>query len=152
MMTSSDGNIFPITDPLRGESNSHRWISHTKGQWRGKWFHFMTSSCMRLRFNFTITVLYFIDHRIVISFITSGLNHQGGEWRIYASVIGTKPLPEPVPNYSQSQCSSRTNFMQDNVFETIFCKMGIDVLKRYRQQTINVHFLVACALFDGQTV
>ena len=30
MMTSSNGNIFCITGPLRGESTSHRWIPLTK--------------------------------------------------------------------------------------------------------------------------
>ena len=31
--------------PLCGEFTGDRWISRTKGQWRGKYFHFMTSSC-----------------------------------------------------------------------------------------------------------
>ena len=30
--------------PLWGEFTGHRWIPYTKGQWRGKCFHFMTSS------------------------------------------------------------------------------------------------------------
>ena len=30
--------------PLWGEFTGHRWIPHTKGQWRGKCFHLMTSS------------------------------------------------------------------------------------------------------------
>ena len=30
MMTSSNGNIFRVTGPLRGEFTSHRWIPHTK--------------------------------------------------------------------------------------------------------------------------
>ena len=30
--------------PLWGESIGDRWISLTKGQWRGKYFHLMTSS------------------------------------------------------------------------------------------------------------
>ena len=30
MMTSSNGNIFCVTGPLRGESTGHRWISLTK--------------------------------------------------------------------------------------------------------------------------
>ena len=30
MMTSSNGNIFRITDPLWGESTGHRWIPLTK--------------------------------------------------------------------------------------------------------------------------
>ena len=29
--------------PLCGEFTGHRWIPHTKGQWRGKYFHLMTS-------------------------------------------------------------------------------------------------------------
>ena len=33
-MTPSNGNIFPITGPLYGEFNGHRWIPLTKGQWR----------------------------------------------------------------------------------------------------------------------
>ena len=32
MITSSNGNIFSITDPLCRESTGHRW---NKGQWRG---------------------------------------------------------------------------------------------------------------------
>ena len=31
--------------PLWGEFTGDRWISRTKGQWRGKCFHLMTSSC-----------------------------------------------------------------------------------------------------------
>ena len=34
MMTSSNGNIFRATGPLCGELTGHRWIPHTKGQWR----------------------------------------------------------------------------------------------------------------------
>ena len=30
MMTSSNGNIFRVTGPLRGEFTGHRWIPHTK--------------------------------------------------------------------------------------------------------------------------
>ena len=30
--------------PLCGEFTGGRWITHTKGQWRGKCFHLMTSS------------------------------------------------------------------------------------------------------------
>ena len=30
---------------LWGEFTGHRWIPRTKGQWRGKCFHLMTSSC-----------------------------------------------------------------------------------------------------------
>ena len=32
---SSNGNIFRVTGPLFGEFTGHRWISLTKGQWRG---------------------------------------------------------------------------------------------------------------------
>ena len=53
MMTSSNGNIFGVTGPLRGESTDHRWIPLTKAvmrsfdlglskrlsrQWRRRWF------------------------------------------------------------------------------------------------------------------
>ena len=31
--------------PLWGEFTGHPWIPRTKGQWRGKCFHLMTSSC-----------------------------------------------------------------------------------------------------------
>ena len=34
-MTSSNGNIFRVTDPLCGEFTGHRSISLKKGQWRG---------------------------------------------------------------------------------------------------------------------
>ena len=33
--------------PLWGGSTSHRWIPLTKGQWREKCFHLMTSSCAK---------------------------------------------------------------------------------------------------------
>ena len=36
MMTSSNGNIFRVTGPLRGEFPDHRWLNYPhKGQWRG---------------------------------------------------------------------------------------------------------------------
>ena len=34
IMTSSNGNIFRVTDPLCGEFTGHRWIPR-KGLWRG---------------------------------------------------------------------------------------------------------------------
>ena len=34
MMTWTNGNIFRVTDPLRGEFTAHRWFPR-KGQWRG---------------------------------------------------------------------------------------------------------------------
>ena len=34
-MTSSNGNILWVTDPLCGEFTGRRWIPCTKGQWRG---------------------------------------------------------------------------------------------------------------------
>ena len=37
--------------PFLGEFTGHRWIPRSKGQWRGKCFHLMTSSC-----NVTTTV------------------------------------------------------------------------------------------------
>ena len=36
--------------PLWGEFTGDRWIPHTRGQWRGKCFHLMTSSCMPTMF------------------------------------------------------------------------------------------------------
>ena len=35
MLTSSNGNLFRVTGHLCGEFTGHRWIPHTKGQWRG---------------------------------------------------------------------------------------------------------------------
>ena len=35
MMTSSNGNILRVTGPMCGKFTGHRWISFTKGQWRG---------------------------------------------------------------------------------------------------------------------
>ena len=35
IMMSSYGYFFHVIGPLWGESTSHRWISLTKGQWRG---------------------------------------------------------------------------------------------------------------------
>ena len=34
-----------VTGPLCGEFTGNRWIPRTNGQWRGKCFHLMTSSC-----------------------------------------------------------------------------------------------------------
>ena len=36
---------FRITDPVWRESTGHRWIPLTQGQWCGKGFHIVTSSC-----------------------------------------------------------------------------------------------------------
>ena len=38
MMTSSNGNIFRVTDPLCGEFTSHRWIPLTKTSDAELWF------------------------------------------------------------------------------------------------------------------
>ena len=35
MLTSSNGDIICVTDPLCGEFTSHRWVPLTKGQWCG---------------------------------------------------------------------------------------------------------------------
>ena len=35
MMTSSNGNMFRVTGPLRAEFTGHRWIPPHKSQWRG---------------------------------------------------------------------------------------------------------------------
>ena len=37
MMTSSNGNIFRVTDPLCGEFTGHRWIPHTKASDADLW-------------------------------------------------------------------------------------------------------------------
>ena len=37
MMTSSNGNIFRITGPLRGEFTGLRWIPHTKASDKELW-------------------------------------------------------------------------------------------------------------------
>ena len=34
--------------PLRGEFTGDRWVPRTKGQWRGKCFHLIMSSCQNL--------------------------------------------------------------------------------------------------------
>ena len=39
-MTSSDGKIFRVTGPLRGESIAHRWIRLTKASDDELWFFF----------------------------------------------------------------------------------------------------------------
>ena len=39
--------LHHIFDPLWGESTGHRWIPLTKGQWCGKRFHVVTSSCTK---------------------------------------------------------------------------------------------------------
>ena len=41
----------PCHCPLWEEFIGDQWIPHTKGQWRGKCFHFMTSSCQKLATN-----------------------------------------------------------------------------------------------------
>ena len=38
-----------VTSPLLGESIGDRWVPLTKGQWRGKFFHFMTLSRKKLK-------------------------------------------------------------------------------------------------------
>ena len=40
----------PCHWPLWGEFTGDRWIPRTKGQWRGKCFHLMTSSCLHRRY------------------------------------------------------------------------------------------------------
>ena len=39
-MTSSNGNIFPVTGPLWGESTGHRWIPLTKASDAELWYFF----------------------------------------------------------------------------------------------------------------
>ena len=47
---SSKKNIkAPRHWPLCGEFTDDRWIPRTKGQWRGKWLHLMTSSYVKLQ-------------------------------------------------------------------------------------------------------
>ena len=47
--SGADQNIkAPRHWPLWGEFTGDRWIPRTKGQWRGKCFHLMTSSCFSL--------------------------------------------------------------------------------------------------------
>ena len=41
MMTSWNGNIFCVTDPLCGEFTSHRWLSFTKASDAELWFFFI---------------------------------------------------------------------------------------------------------------
>ena len=41
MMMSSNGNIFRVTGPLRGEFTGHRWIPHTKASDAKLWCFFM---------------------------------------------------------------------------------------------------------------
>ena len=40
-----ENNKAPRHWPLCGEFTGGRWITRTNGQYRGKWFHLMTSSC-----------------------------------------------------------------------------------------------------------
>ena len=35
MMTSSNGDIYRVTGPVKGEFTRHHWIPLTKGQWHG---------------------------------------------------------------------------------------------------------------------
>ena len=44
----------PLHWPLWGESTGDRWIPLTKGQWRRKCFHLMTSSCSSWYFCFVV--------------------------------------------------------------------------------------------------
>ena len=59
MMTSSNGNIFRVTDPLWGESTSHRWILLTKdkGAWENNWD---TGDLRRHRAHYVVTVMIHI--------------------------------------------------------------------------------------------
>ena len=47
--------------PLCGEFTGDRWIPRTKGQWRGKCFHLMTSSC-------TMSLTTFCNHVVSLDF------------------------------------------------------------------------------------
>ena len=44
MMTSSNGNIFRVTDPLWGESTGHRWIPLTKASDVEHWYFLRSAS------------------------------------------------------------------------------------------------------------
>ena len=52
MMTSSNGNIFRVTDPLCGEFTGHRWIPHTEASdaelwcflWSAYWINGWTNT------------------------------------------------------------------------------------------------------------
>ena len=47
--------------PLCGEFTSDRWLSRTNGQWRGKWFHLMTSPCIIVNVKWTAQQkIYFV--------------------------------------------------------------------------------------------
>ena len=43
MITSSNGNIFRVTDPLSGEFTGHRWIPHTKASDAELWYFLWTA-------------------------------------------------------------------------------------------------------------
>ena len=61
---ADQGNIkAPRHWPLCGEFTGDRWISRTNGQYRGKYFHLMTSSCnmLELRLQIIFTGLYRIQ-------------------------------------------------------------------------------------------
>ena len=44
MMTSSNGNIFRVTDPLCGEFTGPRWIPHTKASDAELWYFLWSAS------------------------------------------------------------------------------------------------------------
>ena len=59
-MTSLDGNVFPNTLPMWGESTGHQWILRTKGKWYkgvfvSVWFLLPGSFCTR-------ELLVFLQH------------------------------------------------------------------------------------------
>ena len=71
MVTSSNGNIFRVTDPSWGEFTGHRW-NPLKGQWRGALMYYLISAWIngwvnnyeagdlrRHRAHYDITVVFF---------------------------------------------------------------------------------------------
>ena len=59
--------------PLCGEFTGDRWIPRTNGQWRGKCFHLMTSSCLILIWYYRISGLSLIH--VVATFWSSWWNN-----------------------------------------------------------------------------
>ena len=89
MLMSSNGNIFHITGPLRGESTGHRWIPLTKASdaelwcfllicaWSNSWAKNRDASDLRCHRNHYEVAVMWIFVVEVLSFV---LWVTGGQW------------------------------------------------------------------------
>ena len=114
-MTSSYGNIFPVTGPLWGEITDHRWIPLTKASdaelWcflgsapeqtveqtiKSRWFE--TPSCSLLRHCNNCRYLTITKHNKGQTMMTSS---NGYIFRVTGLCVGNSPAPVNSPHKGQ---------------------------------------------------